>query len=168
MRTESKLKCLICLVFGVLFPTLLDGAELGLTRNESLSYLLFITHIIYKALIYSSDTEGRHILHLVKMPHTLSITWALVPFVKEWITYLKPVHRHPDSSTGEQLYSMIAAITVSALKTCKHTQRKCSKTNLQSWPEPYDDLCLPLQLRARNEIPIIEYLSQGLTAHKMF
>lgn len=67
MRTESKPQCLIFLGFAVLFcfSTLLDGSELALTGNKSLSYLLFITHVIYKAHIYSSDTK-------VGMSHILS------------------------------------------------------------------------------------------------
>lgn len=72
-RTESKLSHM--LLFSVLFcfvflfvcvcflSALLDWAELALTTNKSLSYLLFFTHIIYKAL-YSIDTKAdmSHIL----------------------------------------------------------------------------------------------------------
>lgn len=52
---ENRIKTKMSHLFGFwwVFSTLLDGAELALTRNKSLSYLLFITHIIYKAFIYS-------------------------------------------------------------------------------------------------------------------
>lgn len=112
MRTASKLFknvssvwVLLCF-FVLLFNTAVesDGSELALTGNKSLSYLLFITHIIYKAHIYSSDTEGRHVSHLVKMPHLLSVKGALIALVKEQITYLKPRHPDSDSSAAEHLY----------------------------------------------------------------
>lgn len=123
---ENRIKTTMSHLFGFCcavlfcFSTLLDGSEQALTRNKTLSYLLFITHLIYKAHIYSSDTEGRHISHLVRMPHLLSITWVLIPLVKEQITYLKLRHLDSDSLAGEHLCSLIAAITLSALKTCTH------------------------------------------------
>lgn len=115
-RIQNKLFHLFGFCWGF-FSTLLDGSEVAVTRNKSLRYLLLITHIIHKALIYISDTEGRHVLHFVNMTHSLSITRALIPFVKEQITYLKPGHLDPDSSDIEHLYSLIAALNT-------HTHRK--------------------------------------------
>lgn len=74
----------------------------------------------------------------------LSISRALTPLVKKWIRYMKMGHPDPDSSAGKRLYSLIVAITLSALNACTYAHTdEVVRLNYR-----HDLTCLLLELMA--------------------